>query len=123
MAVVIHVCGVLIGLSGVLLLTQPSVLMGFLQRHRTHPFLHAAAVVVRLILGTALVVLADVSRFPVAIAALGWLTLAAAVMLTLIGRDRFQRLMGWVLEQVGPYARAIGCVAVALGAFLVVAFR
>jgi hypothetical protein len=54
------------------------------------------AVVVRLVLGAALLLAAARSRWPVLFQVLGWLTLAAAVAIPLIGRARITSLVDWI---------------------------
>lgn len=54
------------------------------------------AVGARLLLGGALIVAAATSRFPVLFEILGWVALAAAVGLALLGRGRLRALMGWI---------------------------
>lgn len=53
------------------------------------------AVVVRLILGAALIVVAPVSQFPMIFQALGWIVIIAAVGLIVIGRERLRSVIAW----------------------------
>ncbi|NNC99050.1 MAG: hypothetical protein HKN85_02595, partial [Gammaproteobacteria bacterium] len=53
---------------------------------------------------------------------IGWVALAAALILTLIGPRNFSRLMIWALSFAKPYGRIAGGMAVAFGAFLLYAF-
>jgi len=59
------------------------------------------AVIVRVILGAALIVAAAASRFPTTFEVLGWLTLAAAVGLLLVGRRGMSRVIAW-FERCSP---------------------
>ena len=54
------------------------------------------AVVVRVVLGVALLLAAAVSRWPVLFQVLGWLSLAAAVAIPFIGRERLSSLVDWI---------------------------
>lgn len=54
------------------------------------------AVIVRLILGAALIIVAPVSRFPMIFDVLGWVMIIAAVALILIGRERLGRVVAWI---------------------------
>jgi hypothetical protein len=56
------------------------------------------AVIVRLILGAALIIVAPVSRFPVAFNVLGWLTLIAAVGVIIVGRERIRGVIAWFAQ-------------------------
>ena len=54
-----------------------------------------AAVVARVLLGAALILAADGSRFPVVFEALGWVAILAAAGLSFMGRERMRRFIGW----------------------------
>ena len=62
------------------------------------------------------------SRYPFAIEIIGWISIIAAMFLSIIGRDNFKRLMSWALSLKKPFGRVGGFIAVCLGAFLVYAF-
>ena len=53
------------------------------------------AVMVRLVMGAALIIAAPESRFPVVFEVLGWIAIVAAVALVLMGRERVRRFMAW----------------------------
>jgi hypothetical protein len=59
------------------------------------------AVIVRIVLGAALIVAAAQSRFPTAFQVLGWLTLAAALGLLLVGQRGMGRVVAW-FEHFSP---------------------
>ena len=64
----------------------------------------------------------NLSRFPIAIEVIGWISIVAAVSLAVMGRRNFNRLMSWALSVAKPFARIGGVIAAAFGAFLVYAF-
>lgn len=79
------------------------------------------AVILRLLLGVSLVLAAPGTRFQIALQAIGWLAIGAAVVIPLLGRGRIERLMTW-LERRPPLLVRAWCVAgVAFGAFLLYA--
>ena len=84
--------------------------------------LHVIAIVVRLVLGALLIVQSSNSRFPLATEIIGWLAVVAALVLMVMGRSNFNRLMLWALSLVKPMGRVGGILAAAFGAFLVYAF-
>jgi len=42
--------------------------------------------------------LSGASRYPLAIEIIGWVSIIAAMFLSIIGRDNFKRLMSWALS-------------------------
>lgn len=100
---------------------QPVVLFDFLRKYEGSAVLYGLAVVVRALLGILLVVVAPATKFPLALAALGWLAIAAAVFIAAMGRARFAKLMSRVLSIPVALARVSGVVTMLLGGFLVYA--
>lgn len=78
------------------------------------------AVVVRLVLGAALIIVAPTSLFPIAFQALGVIAIVAAIALVLMGRERIRRLIAWWSERFSaPMIRLWLLFGVAFGGFLV----
>ena len=78
------------------------------------------AVIVRLVLGIALVLYAPDSRFPTTFLILGWIAIAAAVAAALLGRVRLQRFVDWWIEKFTPVGiRLWLLIAMVFGAFLI----
>ncbi len=121
MAAVIIVFGVLTLLAGIAILINPEVIFGFLRNHVDKLGLHILAVAGRVVLGILLIVQSGVSKFPVAMEIIGWLAIAAAVGLGVMGRHNFKRLMSWALS-LKRFSRVGGVIAAAFGAFIVYAF-
>jgi len=119
---IITTVGLLLILAGCVILANPQRIYGPLTDNIEKPALQIAAVLVRLALGFLLISQATVSKFPLVIEVLGWLSVVAALGLAVIGRGNFTRLMKWALTLVKPLGRASGFVVVAFGAFLVYAF-
>lgn len=113
--------GVLILLSGAMILLNPDPVFGLFRRHGESSGFHVMAVVVRLILGIALVRYAAESKYPLALQILGWLSLVAAMVLAVMGRTRFKRLLTWALSFTSPLARIAGFFGMVFGGFLIYA--
>ena len=122
MTTLIIIFGALTLLAGIVILFNPEIIFGFLNKYIDKTGLQVLAIVVRLALGVLLVYQSDVSRYPLVIDIIGWLAIAVAVIFTVIGRNNFKRLMSWALSLTKPYARAGGFVAAAFGVFLIYAF-
>ena len=60
------------------------------------------AVIVRLMLGVALIIAAPASRFPLVFLIVGWIAIVAGVAVAFIGRERLRRFMDWFLERFSP---------------------
>jgi len=56
------------------------------------------AVIVRLVLGSALIIVAPASQFPVLFQVLGVIAIVAAIVLLLMGRERMRRFLAWFAE-------------------------
>lgn len=122
MTAVIIIFGALTLVAGLIIIANPEILFGFLNKHIKKIGLHIAAVVVRLILGVLLIVQSDVSRFPLIIEIIGWISIVAAMTFMVIGRSNFKRLMSRALSVTKPYSRIGGIFAALFGAFLIYAF-
>lgn len=122
MATSIILFGSLILLAGVLLLGNPEIIFGFLRENIENAAIHVVAVVVRLIIGALLITQSGLSRFPLGIEVLGWVFIIAGFSLAMIGRKKFRSLVAWALENLKPFGRLAGVIAIALGGFLVYAF-
>ncbi|MCG7922376.1 MAG: hypothetical protein N0C81_19255 [Candidatus Thiodiazotropha lotti] len=119
---VIILFGALILIAGLIILTSPGIVLSYLKDKQEEPGLHILAVTVRLILGIFLISQSSQSKFPLIIEVLGWLSVIAAVVLTVIGRNGFRGLMSWALSIAKTYGRIGGLLAAAFGAFLIYAF-
>lgn len=113
--------GILIALGGTMLLARSEIIFGLLAKHVSSVELHVFSIVIRAVLGIALVMAAPESRFPLALQVVGWISIAAALLLAGIGRGRFQNLIGWALELGPPFKRLAGILVVLFGGFLIYA--
>ncbi len=122
MTQLILVFGALTLLAGIVILINPEIIFSFLQKSLDNPALHFLAVAVRVVLGALLIVQADVSKFPLVIEVIGWISIVAAISLAVMGRRNFNRLMSWALSFSRPFGRVGGVFAAAFGALLIYSF-
>ena len=122
MTAIIILFGLMTCLAGVIIIYNPEIIFGVIRDNLDKPGLQVVAVVLRLVLGILLVEYATVSRFPLVIEVLGWLSIAAALTFMLIGRTNFLKLMNWALTLLKPYGKIGGVFAAGFGAFLMWAF-
>ena len=122
MTSIILLFGLMVFLAGAIILANPEIVFGILRNNLEKVSLQYLAVGVRAVIGILLIQYAGESKYPIAIELLGWLSIAAAVTLAVIGRQRFLRLMSWALSVSKKYGRVGGFIAMAFGGFLVHAF-
>ena len=122
MTVLIIIFAALTLLAGIVIIINPEVIFGFLRNNLDKLALHILAVVIRLVIGALLIYQSNISKFPLVIEVIGWLSIVAAIFLAVMGRRNFNRLMSWALSLVKPIGRVGGVLAVAFGAFLIYAF-
>ena len=77
------------------------------------------AVIVRLLLGLALILAAPESRFPSIFQILGWIAIGAAVGLVFVGRARLRRFIAWFGRFPQAVVRLWLVFGIAFGGFLV----
>jgi hypothetical protein len=122
MTELIIIFGALILLAGVVIVIDPEVIFGYLRRNIDRLTIHILAVVVRLVIGVLLIHQSDLSKFPLVVEIIGWLSIVTALSLAFMGRHNFRRLMTWALNFLKPFGRAGGVFAAAFGGFLIYAF-
>ncbi len=99
MTVLIIIFGALTLLAGIVIIINPEVIFGFLRNNLDKLVLHILAVAVRLVIGVLLIYQSNVSKFPFAIEVIGWLSIVAAIIIAVMGRRNFNRLMSWALSK------------------------
>ena len=72
-------------------------------------------------IGIALVLYAGQSQFPLTLQILGWIAIAAGVILALVPQAKFEQLIKWAFDRFRKYTRAAALIAVLFGAFLIYA--
>lgn len=114
--------GLMTFLAGVIIVVNPEIIFGIIRNNLEKVSLQVLAIGIRVVLGILLIQYASQSKFPTVIEIIGWLSIAAAVTFSLIGRRRFLSLMTWALSLLKPYGRVGGLIAMAFGGFLIYAF-
>ena len=122
MTLLIIIFGALTLLAGIVIVINPEFIFGFLRSNLDKLVIHILAVVVRFVLGILLIYQSSLSKFPLIIEVIGWLSIVAAIILAVIGCRNFNRLMSWALSLSMPFGRVGGVFAVGFGAFLIYAF-
>ena len=105
--------------AGIIIVINPEPIFGLLRRKSESLGMHMLAVVMRIIIGAALILYAAESRYPTAILILGWVSVGAAFALGIMGRRNFTRLMAWALGLVPTLGRIAGVIAILFGGFLI----
>lgn len=78
------------------------------------------AVIVRLLLGLALIIAAPGSRFPLIFLILGWVAIVAGVTIAFMGRERLRRLANWLFKRFSPLGIRLWLLfAMVFGGFLI----
>ena len=78
------------------------------------------AVIIRLLLGAALLTAASTSKFPTTFLIIGWIAIVAAFGVLLMGRARLSKFVDWWFERFTPtVVRAWLLFALAFGGFLI----
>ena len=105
--------------ASIMIVINPETVFGLIRKKLESLGLHILAVVVRIILGVALIMCATESKYPTAILILGWITIVAAFVLGIMGRNNFRRLMSWALNLSHFFGRIGGFLAFLFGGFLI----
>lgn len=121
MIYIIPVFGSAILLSGAAMLVRPDAVARLFRNKSDSLGLHVLAVVIRLILGAALIGYATASKYPLALQIFGWLSVGGAIILAGMGRARFKAVISWALGFASSLMRFAGLLAAALGGFLIYA--
>ena len=116
---IIMLFGTAIIVAGIIIVISPESVFGLMRRKLESLGLHVLAVVVRIIIGVALIMCAAESKYPTAILILGWISIVAASVLGIMGRRNFRRLMSWALSLKPSLGRIGGFIAILFGGFLI----
>ena len=105
--------------AGIFIVIKPEIIFNLIRRNFESLSVHVLAVVVRIIIGVALIMVAASSNYPTTILIIGWISIIAASILGIMGRTKFKRLMSWALSIVPSFGRIGGIIAIIFGAFLI----
>ncbi len=121
MIYIILLFGIMIAILGAMIIIKPDSIYNLIRNNSESISIHIIAVVVRLILGIALITYADSSKYPLALKIIGWLSISAAIILGAIGRTRFKGLLAWALSFTSSFGRVGGVLTLLFGSFLIYA--
>lgn len=122
MLIIIYLFALFLLIASVLLVVKPALIPDYIERHGDNTGLYVAAIAARLVLGGLLIYYAGLSRYPLAVTIIGWITVIAALLFLVIGKTRFTRMLQWIMAKVRPWVRVASAPALLLGAFLLYAF-
>lgn len=116
---IVGLIGCLITAGAVFGLAFPDKLLRAVSSVWAKPFGLPFAIGVRLIFGAALLLSAPISRLPIVFEGLGYISLAAAVAIPILGRSRLDRLIQW-FAQLPPVVTRVWLVfALLFGVFII----
>ena len=105
--------------AGIIIVINPESVFGLIRRKLESLGLHILAVVVRIIIGVALIMCATESKYPATILIIGWISIVAASVLGIMGRTNFMCLMSWALSVAPSFGRIGRFLAILFGGFLI----
>ena len=97
--IIVLVIGVTIAVLAGWGIFAPEKLIAFVTSTMDKYWAMYTAVIVRLVLGSALIIVAPASLFPIVFQALGVIFIVAAIALVLMGRERIRRFLAWLSER------------------------
>ncbi len=119
MKTLIAVFGVLICLAGLVILLAPEKFRNVMNRFDGQPR-YLFAIIARIIIGAILLWEASNLKFPLAMQIIGGISIVAAIVLLLMGRDRMDRMIDWFMAKMTDnIMRGWSVLAFAFGAFLI----
>ncbi len=119
MIYVVLLFGLLITISSVVVIVKPNYIYSVFTKYGDTLGLHVFAVIVRIILGVTLVIAASESKAPIIMEIIGWLLISAALLLSVIGRERFKGLIKWSVGISSITQRLMATVGILFGCFLI----
>jgi len=122
MVAVIIIFGTLIFWAGLGILLNPERICGFLRKHEEGVVLHVLNVTVRVVFGLLLLFQSSLSKFSLITDIIAWFCIAIALLLIVMGRERFKRSISWAIALVEANSRVAGSLVMTFGAFLIYAF-
>ena len=115
--------GAFLIVAGILLFIDDSIVLNYIENNRESSWLYFFAIVMRIIMGVALLKTASASRHPLAFLVIGGIALAAALIFLVIGHEQFQLMMATLIPYFENTGKWTGIVALLFGAFLIYGIR
>ncbi|MCP3889301.1 MAG: hypothetical protein GY702_10570 [Desulfobulbaceae bacterium] len=122
MTILIIIFGALTCLAGTVIAMSPERICGYMHRQVGKVMLQVLNVVVRVVFGVLLISLSSSSKFSFLTDTIGWFCIAIAVILSLMGRKRFDDSISWAITLVETHSRFAGFLIMTFGAFLIYAY-
>ena len=111
--------GAFMVVAGIVLFIDDNIVLGYIESNRESSWLYFFAIVMRLIMGVALLKTASKSRHPLAFLVIGGIALAAALIFLVIGHEQFQHVMATLLPYFENTGKWTGIIALLFGVFLI----
>lgn len=121
MTYIILFFGAMITLGGVVFIARSDYISSLLTKHGDSLSLHMIAVIIRILFGFSMVMGASESKYPIVLKIFGWLLISVALVLSVIGRERFKRLVKWSVKLPPLIQRLAAILAILFGSFLIYA--
>lgn len=115
--------GAFLIVAGILLFIDENIVLGYIESNLASSWLYFFAIVMRIILGVALLKTASASRHPLVFLVIGGIALAAALIFLVIGHEHFQHMMATLVPYFENTGKWSGIVALAFGVFLIYGIR
>ena len=123
MKLIIKLLGILILLTGILLLVKPEIIFDWMETNMENTSLYIIAIVFRLAFGVLLILAAKKSKYPGVIKFFGFLAVIAAVSFIFMGHENFHDFIASLIPEFKSYAILVGLIGMAFGGFLIYAFQ
>ena len=118
--IVILIMGIIVCMFAAWGFYAPQKLVQLVKGMMGEDWLIVAAVIIRLLLGLALIIAAPGSRFPLIFLILGWAAIVAGVAIAFMGRERLRRFANWWFERFSPSSIRLWLLfAMIFGGFLI----
>lgn len=119
MTLAIAAIGLLILAMSLFGMIAPGGFRGLMHRFLAVDQVIAFAAGIRLVMGAIFILGADATRVPIATQIIGWITIAAAIGVVFMGRERMVRFAEWWLRRPDVFLRTWLIAGIAFGAFIV----
>ena len=116
---IVFLFGAFLIVAGILLILDENIILGSIESYKESSWLYFFAVVMRIILGAALLKTASISRFPLVFKIIGFIALAVALTFLVMGHDQFQHVMATLVPYFENTGGWTGIVVLVFGAFLI----
>ena len=121
MKIFIILLGIFIFIMAGAMTLRPKLFIDTMLRYAETAWMQILAAAVRIAIGVVLVLYAGQTHFPLTLQIIGWIAIAAGVIIALMPAAKFIQLVNWALGRFSRYTRIAALFAVLFGAFLIYA--